>query len=219
MNDSMIKNGLNEYVNKGRLYILSAPSGAGKTTLCGEILKTIPSLKESVSFTTRSPRTGEHNNIDYTFVSVDEFKEALAAGEFIEWAEVHGNYYGTSIKRIQEIQADGGDVLLDMDTHGARQIRARHIDATYIFILPPSLEMLRERLYKRNLDDEATITRRLNKAKDEIRECMYYDYIIVNDNLHHAIDGLKSIILSSRLKADCLNADWFESKFGIFGVS
>ncbi|MBF0321294.1 MAG: guanylate kinase [Nitrospirae bacterium] len=203
------------YINKGRLYILSAPSGTGKTTICGEILKTVSNLKVSVSFTTRSPRAGERNDIDYTFVSVGEFKERLAAGEFIEWAEVHGNYYGTSIKRIEEIQNEGSDILLDIDTHGAKQIRARHIDAIYIFILPPSLKTLRERLYKRNLDDEKTINRRLDKAKDEISESLYYDYIIVNNNLNEAVGGLKSIILSSRLKADCLNTGWYEAEFGI----
>lgn len=203
------------YLNKGRLYILSAPSGTGKTTLCCEILKSIPNLKESVSFTTRRPRSGELNDIDYSFVSISQFKEMLNAGEFIEWAEVHGNYYGTSMKRIKEIQEVGSDVLLDIDTHGAKQIRVRHIDATYIFILPPSIETLRERLIKRNLDDETTITRRLAKASDEIRECLFYDFIVVNDNLKQAVDDLKSIILSSRLRADCLNADWFETRFGV----
>ncbi|WP_420265043.1 guanylate kinase [Candidatus Magnetominusculus dajiuhuensis] len=203
------------YINNGRLYILSAPSGTGKTTISGEILKSIPHMKGSVSFTTRQPRAGERNDIDYTFISVEAFHHMLQAGEFIESAEVHGNYYGTSIKRIKEIQEGGSDVLLDIDTHGAKQIRARHIDATYIFILPPSLEALRERLYKRNLDDEKSIIRRLAKAKDEIRECLFYDYIIVNDDLRRAVDGLKAIILSGRLRADCLNADWFEGKFGI----
>ncbi|MBF0458702.1 MAG: guanylate kinase [Nitrospirae bacterium] len=203
------------YLNKGRLYILSAPSGTGKTTLCGEILKSIPNLKESISFTTRRPRAGERNDIDYTFVSIEAFQERLHAGEFIEWAEVFGNYYGTSMKRIQEIKDSGSDVLLDIDTHGAKQIRAKHIEATYIFILPPLLETLSKRLAVRNLDDEITISRRLAKARDEIRECVYYDYILVNDDLQQAVDELKSIILSSRLRADCLNANWFETRFGI----
>ncbi|MCG6552779.1 MAG: guanylate kinase [Candidatus Magnetominusculus sp. LBB02] len=203
------------YLNKGRLYIISAPSGTGKTTLCAEMLKNIPNLKESVSFTTRLPRTGERNDVDYTFVSVEAFKQMTDAGDFIEWAEVHGNYYGTSIKRIHEIQQGGGDVLLDIDVHGAKQIKSKHIDAVYIFILPPSIAALQERLNKRNLDDEATIKRRIAKAMDEINDCMFYDYILVNDNLSHAIEGLKSIILSNRLKAECLNAEWFEGRFGI----
>ncbi|MBF0318827.1 MAG: guanylate kinase [Nitrospirae bacterium] len=202
------------YINKGRLYIISAPSGTGKTTLCGEVIKRIPNLKESVSYTTRPPRSGERNDINYTFVDVETFKSMLSADEFIEWAEVHQNYYGTSIKRIKEIQESGSDVLLDIDTHGARQIRAKHIDAIYIFILAPSLETLRTRLDKRKTEDEISINRRLGKARDEIKECLFYDYIVINGDLRQAADDLTAIILSNRLRADCLDADWFEAKFG-----
>ncbi|MEO5357817.1 MAG: guanylate kinase [Nitrospirae bacterium YQR-1] len=201
--------------NKGRLYILSAPSGTGKTTLCSSLLSQVAELKESVSFTTRKPRAGEVQDTDYTFTTVDEFKNMLAAGMFIEWAEVFGNYYGTSIKRIDDILSTGCDVLLDIDTQGVRQIKAKHIDAVFIFILPPSLEILEKRLRGRNKDSEEDILRRLRVAREEIKECVFYDYVIVNDVFDLTLSQLKSVIISNRLRADGLDYQWLENNFGI----
>ncbi|MBF0466007.1 MAG: guanylate kinase [Nitrospirae bacterium] len=201
--------------NKGRLYILSAPSGTGKTTLCTSLLDLVPNLKESVSFTTRKPRVGEIQDVDYTFISVEEFKLMLNGGQFIEWAEVFGNYYGTSLKRIEEILSSGGDVLLDIDIQGVRQIKAKHTDAVFIFILPPSMETLEQRLRGRGKDSEEDIIKRLLVAKKEMMECVFYDYIIVNDVLDHALNQLQSIIVSNRLRTDGIDYQWLENHFDI----
>ncbi|QWR78508.1 guanylate kinase [Candidatus Magnetomonas plexicatena] len=206
---------MGQRTHKGRLYIVSAPSGTGKTTLCTSLLERVPNLRESVSFTTRKPRAGETQDVDYTFISVEEFKLMLSAGQFIEWAEVFGNYYGTSLKRIEEILASGGDVLLDIDIQGVRQIKAKHTDAVFIFILPPSMEILENRLRGRGKDSEEDILKRLKIAKKEIRECVFYDYVIVNDIFDMALNQLQSVIISNRLRADGLDYQWLEKHFDI----
>ncbi len=184
----------------GTLFVISAPSGAGKSTLCRELLRKVSDVKLSVSYTTRKPRKGEINNVHYTFISQKKFKDMIGNGEFAEWAMVHGNLYGTSIKRLKKLCREGYDVLLDIDVQGARQIRNTFKDAVYIFILPPSMEILRKRLMKRKTDSKEAITLRLEKARDEISGYKEYDYVIINNKLDKAYRDFESIIRSTRLK-------------------
>ena len=155
--------------------MLSAPSGAGKTTLCQKLLEEMPDMKMSVSYTTRQPRAGEVDGVHYSFIEKERFQTMIADAAFVEWAEVHGNYYGTSRQRVEEICAAGKDVVLDIDVQGARQIRQVFPDSVHIFVLPPSQEVLRQRLEGRMSDAPDVIARRLQKARDEIREYRFYN--------------------------------------------
>lgn len=190
---------------EGTLFVISAPSGAGKSTLCRELLRKVSDVKLSVSYTTRKPRKGEINNVHYTFISQKKFKDMIGNGEFAEWAMVHGNLYGTSIKRLKKLCREGYDVLLDIDVQGARQIRNTFKDAVYIFILPPSMEILRKRLMKRKTDSKEAITLRLEKAQDEISGYKEYDYVIINNKLNKAYRDFEIIIRSTRLKTKNYN--------------
>jgi guanylate kinase len=192
---------------KGALFIVSAPSGAGKTTLCKELIQSAVRLKQSVSFATRKPRRGEIQDIDYTFISEKEFKNMIDKGDFLEWAEVHGNLYGTSRSRIVALMNEGYDVLLDIDTQGAEQIRKSCDGGVFIFILPPSMEILKKRLVKRKSNTPEEIERRLRRALDEIKDYYKYDYVIVNDKLNSSLSKLEAIIISERLKYKNLNPD------------
>lgn len=184
----------------GILYIISAPSGAGKTTLCKEVVDIFPNLRHSISFTTRQMRAGEVDGRDYHFVSQDEFRRMVAAGEFAEWAEVHGNLYGTAIKTLEEYREGGIDVILDIDCQGARQLKERYRGGVFIFILPPSYNELRRRLNGRNSDSSEVIVRRLENAAAEIKESRWYDYIIVNDVFARAVEELKSVMMAERCR-------------------
>src|SRR5512137_512938 len=155
---------------QGVLFIISAPSGAGKTTLCKEVVDIFQNLRHSVSYTTRSPRPGEVHGRDYIFVSPAEFEKMISAGEFAEWAEVHGNLYGTAIKTLDEYRSRGIDVILDIDCQGARQLKERYGEGVFIFILPPSFHELRRRLDVRNSDSDEVKERRIRNAADEIKE-------------------------------------------------
>lgn len=186
---------------EGVIFIISAPSGAGKTTLCKEIIDIFPTLRHSVSYTTRAPRAGEIHGKDYYFVSLDEFRRMVAAGEFAEWAEVHGNCYGTAIRTLEECRTSGVDIILDIDIQGARQLKERYHGGVYIFILPPSYEELRRRLNGRSSDSDEVINRRIGAAAGEIRESRWYDYIIVNDQFPRAVEELKSIVTAERCRA------------------
>jgi len=183
---------------KGILYIISAPSGAGKSTLCRELLDIFPELRHSVSFTTRTPRAGELEGRDYHFVSREEFVRMIAAGEFAEWAEVHGNLYGTSLKTLQKSREDGIDLILDIDCQGAALLKEKQVAGVNIFILPPSFQELRLRLEGRGSDSPDVIEKRLVNAEDEIRQAGWYDYIIVNDVFSRAVEDLKSIVIAER---------------------
>lgn len=186
---------------KGSIFVISAPSGAGKTTICRKIVGNIDNLRQSVSFTTRLPRKGEVNDVDYTFITEQEFREMVRGKDFVEWAEVHGNLYGTSKKRLEGLMDSGFDVILDIDTQGARQIRGCYKDGVFIFILPPSMRALGERLEKRKSNTKKDIKRRLSRAKEEIGNYMMYDYVIVNDILKNAVKKLEAIILAERLRS------------------
>lgn len=186
---------------QGTLYILSAPSGAGKSSLIQSLLKTQPSYdtRVSVSHTTRSARPGEVDGEHYFFVSVEQFKQLIAEDAFLEYAEVFGNYYGTSCAAIEAMLAQGVDVFLDIDWQGARQVRARMPKARSIFILPPSQEELARRLRDRRQDSDETIARRMAEAVAEISHYNEYDYLIINDDFDTALQDLKTIMRAERL--------------------
>lgn len=187
---------------EGVLYIISAPSGAGKTTLCKEVIDIFPNLRHSVSYTTRPARPGEIHGRDYFFISPEEFRRMVDAGEFAEWAEVHGNRYGTAIKTLEEYRTSGIDVILDIDCQGARQLKERYRGGVFIFILPPSYNELRRRLNCRNSDSAEVINRRIAAAAAEIRESRWYDYIIVNDVFSRAVEELKSVLIGEQCRTD-----------------
>ncbi len=193
---------------KGNIFIVSAPSGAGKTTLCKKIISTVDGLVQSVSYTTRKPRKGEVNDVDYSFISSGKFKKMIAGGDFIEWAEVHGNLYGTSKKRLKNLLHSGFDIILDIDTQGAKQFRKSFDDGVFIFILPPSMEILRERLEKRMSNSKKDIQMRLKLAVNEIKEYEMYDYVIVNNILRDSIRQLEAIIIAERLRNKKIDPDW-----------
>jgi guanylate kinase len=184
----------------GTLYVVAAPSGAGKTTLVRRLLATESQIRLSISFTTRAPRPGEENGREYHFVDVDTFRGMIAHGDFLEWAEVHGNFYGTSKTWIENQLSAGSDVLLEIDWQGAQQVRALFPEAIGIFILPPSLEELERRLTGRGTDSPEVIARRLAAAQAEMRHIGEFDYAIINDELERALEDLCAVVHASRVR-------------------
>jgi len=182
------------------VYIISAPSGSGKSTLVERVRKTIPRLDFSVSYTTRRPRGSEENGREYFFISRAEFEKMIQAGEFLEYADVFGNYYGTASRFLREAQQQGHDLLLDIDVQGAEKIKLELPHAVSIFVLPPDRMELEKRLRQRSLDAEEVIQRRLVTASREIEKYGKYDYILVNDRLEESIAALEAILLAERLK-------------------
>jgi guanylate kinase len=179
---------------RGRLFILSAPSGAGKTTLCQALRERFPDLKYSVSSTTRPPRQGERDGVDYFFVTREDFYNRLEKGGWAEWAEVYGNFYGTSAAFLDRALAAGEDVLLDIDVQGTRQILRMYPDCVTVFIMPPSLEVLRERLEKRGTDSPEVIAKRLVSAREEMAQKSLYRYVVVNDHLPDTLAELTRLV-------------------------
>jgi guanylate kinase len=204
---------MNYRQKKGNLLVVSAPSGAGKSTLCNKICETEPTIRQSVSYTTRKPRPGEVDGVQYSFIDEDEFRSMIIEGDFLEWAEVHGNFYGTSKKRIEDMMQQGIDVILDIDVQGAKQIRKIFPDSVLIFIMPPSMEELRQRLTGRESDAEDVIEKRLKNAHGEIKEYNHYDYVIVNDLIENALNDFRSIIAAERAKKSKINNDWIKEQF------
>jgi guanylate kinase len=186
----------------GKLYIVSAPSGAGKTSLLSRLVPEDDALSLSVSHTTRAPREGETDGVHYHFVSIETFEAELEKGTFLESAEVFGNYYGTSEEGIKLQLNQGHDVILEIDWQGAQQVRKRIPEAVSIFILPPSVEALRERLGNRGQDADEIINKRMQQAKSELSHYPEYDYLVFNDNFEVALEDLKSIFTANRLKMD-----------------
>jgi guanylate kinase len=182
------------------VYIISAPSGSGKSTLVDEVRKLVPDLDFSISYTTRPPRGNERNGVEYFFVSREEFNGMVERGEFLEYAEVFGNCYGTAKRFLEEAQRKGNDLLLDIDVQGAAQIKRKIPEAVSIFILPPDRNTLEARLRHRSLDAEHVIQRRLVTASREIEKYREYDYILINDRLEDSVEALKAILISERLK-------------------
>jgi guanylate kinase len=187
-------------VSRGRLIIVSSPSGAGKTTLCKRLIgEFAPKLRFSVSFTTRPPRPAEQDGVDYRFVDNPSFDKMIANDEFAEWAPVHGNRYGTSRAWVAEALSGGSDVLFDIDYQGGRQLKAQFAnDAVMIFILPPSLAVLEQRLRQRATDSEASIELRLRNSLGELDHYLFYDYLVINDELERAYGDVRAIYLSTR---------------------
>lgn len=196
---------------KGSIFIVSAPSGAGKTTLCDKLTDVLGGIRHSVSYTTRAPRKGEVRDRDYTFVGEAEFKVMAKAGEFVEWAKVHGNFYGTSRLRLEEVTGQGIDVILDIDTQGAGKLRKTYAGGVYVFIMPPSMEVLKSRLDNRRNNPPEEIALRMKRAIKEIREYKKYDYVIINDNFDEALTELKSIVVAERVKTNRLNQKWIKT--------
>jgi guanylate kinase len=185
----------------GCLFVLAAPSGGGKTSLVAALLEREPGIRLSVSYTTRAPRPGEDDGVHYHFVDEARFMALKAAGEFLEHAYVHGHWYATSATWLREQVAQGRDVLLEIDWQGAAQVRKLIPDAVLVFILPPSLSSLRERLEKRGQDSAEVIVRRLDAAREEMRHCGDFDYVIMNQEFARAVDDLSAIVRAARLTA------------------
>jgi guanylate kinase len=184
----------------GTLFIVSAPSGAGKTTLVGRLLQDDPQVRHSVSFTTRAPRPGEQDGREYNFIDVQRFLAMRERGEFAEWAEVHDNFYGTSRTWLEERMKEGCDMMLEIDWQGAQQMRRQFPEAVSIFILPPSLAELERRLRGRGADSEDVIARRVAGALGEMRHVAEFDFVIINNDLDVALGELKAAVCASRLR-------------------
>jgi len=189
-------------VYPGNLFMVVAPSGAGKSTLVNALLAQDQSIRLSISHTTRKPRPGEENGREYHFTTVDEFRAARDRGEFLEWAEVHGNYYATSRVWIEQQMAQGNDVLLEIDWQGAQQVRQLVPGTVTVFILPPSKQALQDRMRKRGQDSEAVIAQRLAAAREEMLHFNDFDYVIVNEVFETAVDELCAIFTASRLRRE-----------------
>lgn len=198
---------------RGLLFVVSAPSGAGKTTLCKEIVSIVPGLQHSISYTTRKPRPGEVHGREYFFVDEGQFQGMIQRNEFAEWAPVYGHLYGTPRQALTETMEKGLDVLLEIDSQGAIQIKKRFDDAVYIYIMPPSIEALRLRLQQRAGDSPEEIQRRLQKAREEIWSYREYYYIVRNDDMKQALKELEAIILAERIKTKRLDIAWLEDNF------
>lgn len=198
---------------RGLLFVVSAPSGAGKTTLCKELVALVPDLRHSVSYTTRKPRPGELHGREYFFVDEHLFQEMIQRNEFAEWAPVYGHFYGTPRSALTNMMDQGLDVLLEIDSQGAMQIKKRFDDAVYIYIMPPSLETLRLRLQNRAGDSPEEIQRRLQKAREEIWSYREYHYIVRNDDMKQALKELEAIVLAERIKTKRLDIGWLEENF------
>ncbi len=184
---------------KGSLFIVAAPSGAGKTTLVDALVKALPNVAISVSYTTRKMRPQEQDGINYHFLSLDEFNIMLKRGEFLEHAKVFGHFYGTSRLWVAEALRQGQDVILEIDWQGAKQIRTQFVETSSIFILPPSLEILEARLQKRHADNLLIVKDRMNEAKAQISHYKEFDYLVFNDKFEEALEDLKAIVRAQRL--------------------
>jgi guanylate kinase len=192
---------------RGLLFIVSAPSGAGKTTLVERLVEQVPHLRMSRSYTSRAARSGESDGVDYNFVTRERFEAMAAAGEFLEWADVFGNLYGTCAADTERMLAGGDDVVLVIDVQGARKVRARGLQSRTVFVMPPSFEVLEQRLRGRSKDSEAAIQRRLQVARDEVAAFTEYDFVVVNDEVTTAVDRLRSIVVGERARLQRMQAE------------
>ncbi len=192
---------------RGLLFIVSAPSGTGKTTLCERLVQVVPGLRMSRSYTSRHARAGERDGVDYNFVSRERFEQMVAEKAFLEWADVFGNYYGTSAQDTEAALAAGEDVMLVIDVQGARLVRSRGIETVGIFVLPPSAEVLESRLRGRSKDTEAQIRTRLEVARSEVGEYVQYEYAVVNNELDSAVNRMRAIVIAERARVKAMRAE------------
>jgi guanylate kinase len=192
-------------MDKGLIIVLSAPSGTGKSSICRHLLKEHPEIAFSVSYTSRKPRPGEVDGKDYHFISREDFQRRIDEGEFVEWVENYGNFYGTSANTIECVLKDGRDLLLDIEPRGAQAIKNRFPDAVFVFVLPPSLEELLRRLEKRGHETPQAIKDRFAQAESELKEVLWYDYVIFNEELETAIDQMMAIYRAEKCKISRLH--------------
>ncbi|WP_321390765.1 guanylate kinase [uncultured Desulfuromusa sp.] len=189
-------------LREGILFVVSAPSGAGKTSLCRELIDSVPDLRQSISFTTRDKRNGEQDGVDYFFTNPEAFQGMIEKQLLAEYAEVHGNYYGTSLDTLKTAAEDGIDLLLDIDCQGAAQLKKNDQRGIFIFILPPDFTELKKRLHDRGTDNNAVIQHRLENAEQEIMQAPWYDYLVINDDFNEAKERLKAIVTAERCRMD-----------------
>ena len=187
-------------MNKGILFVLSGPSGSGKTTLAKHLVNTMSGVDFAISYTTRKIREGEEDGIDYKFIDKNEFNTMVDKDQFAEWAEVHGNFYGTPVSEIDKVLNKGVDILLDIDVQGSSQIRSKYENSVHIFLVPPDMNILRERLSKRNTENSSDLKKRMDMAVNEISRINDYDFIIVSDDIDKSLRKLESIVESVRSK-------------------
>jgi len=192
---------------RGLLFIVSAPSGTGKTTLVERLVQVVPRLRMSRSYTSRPARAGEQDGVDYHFISRERFEAMIAQHDFLEWADVFGNYYGTSVGDTEAILAAGEDVVLVIDVQGARQVRGRGIETVGVFVLPPSAAVLEARLRGRSKDTEEQILRRLDVARTEVGEFAQYEYVVVNEDLDGAVNRMRAIVMAERARVKAMRAE------------
>jgi guanylate kinase len=197
----------------GQLFVISAPSGAGKSTIIPAVRERFEDLRYSVSHTSRDPRPGEVDGVHYHFVDGNRFESMIEEGVFIEWARVYDAYYGTSVSDLEKSLSSGSDVLLDLDRQGALNIKIEYPKSILIYIVPPSLEVLEKRLRDRSTEGEGELRMRLEKAREEIQHFYRYDYVVVNDDLMKAVEEVQSIILSERCRTERM-APWIDRLFG-----
>jgi guanylate kinase len=190
--------------SRGLLFIVSAPSGAGKTTLVERLVEQTPHLKMSRSYTSRRAREGETDGVDYNFVTRERFEAMVAVGEFLEWADVFGNLYGTSAADTERLLDAGHDVVLVIDVQGARKVRRRGVETSAVFVMPPSFEELAQRLRGRCKDTDEAIRMRLDVARHEVAAYAEYDFVVVNDEITAAVDRLRSIVVAERARLRCM---------------
>jgi len=189
-------------MKQGLLIVVSGASGTGKGTVCNALMESLPELAYSISATTRSPRKGEQDGVNYYFLAREEFEKMIEEGGFLEWAEVYGNYYGTPLKKIQERLAEGQDILLEIDTQGALKVMEKCPEGVFIFLLPPSLEELERRIRGRGTETEESITRRLGAAKEEIGVGRKYKYVVVNDRVGKAVEQIQAILVAEHCRVE-----------------
>lgn len=197
-------------MKKGILFVLSGPSGSGKTTLAKHVVNTVDFVDFAISYTTRKQREGEEDGIDYKFIDEDTFRSMINGDQFAEWAEVHGNLYGTPLKEIDKVLDKGIDILLDIDVQGSSQIKSKYLNSVHIFLIPPDMKTLRDRLSKRNTENSSDLERRMNMAINEISRIKDYDYIILSDNIENSLRKLESIIESIRSQTKFMTHNIFK---------